>query len=287
MRFASISGKFMKVWSQSSRLVLKNMQDHVAFLHGLLTNDIRSMGNMSVSYNLWLKTNGSVRSDFYVYRIDEAFYLFGEFEESLKEEFLKLRMSLKVEFEVLNWELAFVEGADFGFECGTFDGLFVFRNPIRFGIEGYDVFGEKEKLREFLKGQEIDTRELELIRIQNLIPAVGKELIEKISPIEACMIPRAISLTKGCYVGQEAIARVYYRGKPQRVLAKIRAKGLKKGQKILSDSFEAGFVTSALEDLGLGFILRKALNSELKTDCGEKVIIEKLCDERGVSQETA
>lgn len=283
MKFALINGKFMKVWALENRLVLKNMQDHVAFLNGLLTNDVRAMTDMSVSYNLWLKTNGNIRSDFYLYRIGEAFYLFGEFDHSLKEEFLKLKMSLKVAFEVLDWELAFVKDVDFDFESKVMDGLYIFKNKIRFGVEGYDVFGPKENLRDFLKGEEISKEELELIRIENLIPAVGKELIEKISPIEACMIPRAISLTKGCYVGQEAIARVYYRGKPQRVLAKLTSRGLKEGQKILSGSSEVGFVTSALNDIGLGFILRKAINQELKTDSGELIRIEKLCDDRGVS----
>ncbi|MCS7083466.1 MAG: folate-binding protein [Aquificaceae bacterium] len=283
MKFALINGKFMKVWALENRLVLKNMQDHVAFLNGLLTNDVRAMTDMSVSYNLWLKTNGNIRSDFYLYRIGEAFYLFGEFDHSLKEEFLKLKMSLKVAFEVLDWELAFIKDADFDFESKVMDGLYIFKNNIRFGVEGYDVFGPKESLRDFLKGEEISKEELELIRIENLIPAVGKELIEKISPVEACMIPRAISLTKGCYVGQEAIARVYYRGKPQRVLAKLTSRGLKAGQKILNGSSEVGFVTSAVNDIGLGFILRKAINQELKTDSGELIRIEKLCDDRGVS----
>jgi len=60
--------------------------------------------------------------------------------------------------------------------------------------------------------------ELELLRIQSGTPAWGKEIDDRVLPAEAGLTERAVSFTKGCYPGQEPIARLHYRGHANRGL---------------------------------------------------------------------
>lgn len=59
---------------------------------------------------------------------------------------------------------------------------------------------------------------LELARIERGIPRFGAEIGEQTIPEEAGINDRAVSFTKGCYVGQETVARLHYKGKPNRCL---------------------------------------------------------------------
>ncbi len=59
---------------------------------------------------------------------------------------------------------------------------------------------------------------LERLRIEAGTPAYGKEIDDRVLPAEAGLVERAVSLTKGCYPGQEPIARLHYRGHANRAL---------------------------------------------------------------------
>ncbi len=58
----------------------------------------------------------------------------------------------------------------------------------------------------------------ESLRVEHGRPRYGLDLDETVIPQEAGLNARAVSFTKGCYVGQETVARLYYRGKPNRHL---------------------------------------------------------------------
>ena len=62
----------------------------------------------------------------------------------------------------------------------------------------------------------------EIIRVEHGRPRYGVDLDETVIPQEAGLNERAVSFTKGCYVGQETVARLYYRGKPNRHLRGLR-----------------------------------------------------------------
>jgi folate-binding protein YgfZ len=64
--------------------------------------------------------------------------------------------------------------------------------------------------------------ELERLRIAAGTPAWGKEIDDRVLPAEAGLVERAVSLTKGCYPGQEPIARLHYRGHANRALRRLR-----------------------------------------------------------------
>ncbi len=71
----------------------------------------------------------------------------------------------------------------------------------------------------------LDETALETLRIEAGTPAWGKEIDDRVLPAEAGLVERAVSLTKGCYPGQEPIARLHYRGHANRGLRVLRIEG--------------------------------------------------------------
>ena len=65
-------------------------------------------------------------------------------------------------------------------------------------------------------------RRAECLRIERGRPRYGLDLDDSVIPQEAGLNERAVSFTKGCYVGQETVARLHYRGKPNRHLRGLR-----------------------------------------------------------------
>jgi folate-binding protein YgfZ len=65
----------------------------------------------------------------------------------------------------------------------------------------------------------------ECLRIERGRPRYGVDLDDSVIPQEAGLNERAVSFTKGCYVGQETVARLYYRGKPNRHLRGLLLSG--------------------------------------------------------------
>jgi tRNA-modifying protein YgfZ len=63
------------------------------------------------------------------------------------------------------------------------------------------------------------------VRVERGRPRYGIDLDENVIPQEAGLNERAVSFTKGCYVGQETVARLHYRGKPNRRLRGLRLSG--------------------------------------------------------------
>jgi tRNA-modifying protein YgfZ len=68
----------------------------------------------------------------------------------------------------------------------------------------------------------LEADELERLRVEAGTPAWGKEIDDRILPAEAGLDERAISYTKGCYPGQEPIARLHFRGHVNRGLRRLR-----------------------------------------------------------------
>jgi tRNA-modifying protein YgfZ len=73
--------------------------------------------------------------------------------------------------------------------------------------------------------EEIDPDDLELARIRAGTPRFGREIDDRVLPAEAGLVERAVSLTKGCYPGQEPIARLHYRGHANRALRVLALEG--------------------------------------------------------------
>jgi tRNA-modifying protein YgfZ len=102
-----------------------------------------------------------------------------------------------------------------------------------------------------------DPDALEELRIKAGTPAWGKELDETILPAEAGLDETHVSFTKGCYPGQEPIARLHYRGRPNRRLRRLEVDAAKPGDEIVLDGKPVGRVTSAVPGKALGYVRRE------------------------------
>jgi folate-binding protein YgfZ len=75
-----------------------------------------------------------------------------------------------------------------------------------------------EVLDRDVPGDEVSAEELELMRIRAKTPRYGREIDDRVLPAEAGLVDRAVSFTKGCYPGQEPVARLHHRGHANRGL---------------------------------------------------------------------
>jgi folate-binding protein YgfZ len=86
----------------------------------------------------------------------------------------------------------------------------------------------------------------ECVRIERGRPRYGVDLDDTVIPQEAGLNERAVSFTKGCYVGQETVARLFYRGKPNRHLRGLRCSGpAAPADQIVVEDRVVGQITSA------------------------------------------
>src|SRR5688500_9926302 len=69
---------------------------------------------------------------------------------------------------------------------------------------------------------EVSAEAAEILRIEAGVPRFGAEMTTSTMPAEAGIVERAVSFTKGCYIGQETVARLHYKGKPNRHLRGLR-----------------------------------------------------------------
>jgi aminomethyltransferase len=115
----------------------------------------------------------------------------------------------------------------------------------------------------------IGAEELERLRILARTPRLGRELDDRVMPAEAGLEARAISFTKGCYPGQEPVARLHFRGHPNRGLRALALDGdeLPAYDAELTLAGKAvGRVTSAAADPGHGVVALAFVRREVPPD---------------------
>jgi tRNA-modifying protein YgfZ len=121
--------------------------------------------------------------------------------------------------------------------------------------EAWLVLGGEEVLDMRPAGDEVSEEEVERWRIESGIPRWGREIDDRILPAEAGLDETHISFSKGCYPGQEPIARQRYRGKVNRRLRVLDVEGdAEPGTKLVLDGKTVGRVTSAVPGLALGYV---------------------------------
>ena len=97
--------------------------------------------------------------------------------------------------------------------------------------------------------------ELERLRVAAGTPRFGREIDDRVLPAEAGLVERAVSLTKGCYPGQEPIARQHYRGKVNRRLRVLELEGYVEPEtELVADGRAVGRVTSVADGLALAYV---------------------------------
>jgi folate-binding protein YgfZ len=126
------------------------------------------------------------------------------------------------------------------------------------------VFGDVEGLRGEIPGTvevldrtatpTVEAEELERARIEAGVPIWGKELDDSILPAEAGLDETHISFTKGCFPGQEPIARLRHRGHVNRRLRVLEVESARAGDEVEFGGKLVGRITSAVPGLALGYV---------------------------------
>jgi tRNA-modifying protein YgfZ len=140
------------------------------------------------------------------------------------------------------------------------NGLLIFFDDFIF--DKVIIAGSKESISDLKhklsKLEELRQNDYEIFRIYKGLPSAPNEINEQINPVE-CDFNRYISFTKGCYIGQEVIARLDSQGKVPKQMVKITSDNkISPGDKIFAGEKDTGFITSAVKNeniyIGLGFI---------------------------------
>jgi folate-binding protein YgfZ len=270
--------------------------ERASYLQGLLTNDILGLAPGSGCYAAWLTPQGRMHTDMHVLESGDMILLdlpAAETDAALQrlDQFL---FTEDVRLELLDGRLASVwmhgpEAApvlerslealgDAGswpiYHVGraTFDGSQVIVARIdQLGAPGYCVYLPPEASESLVEtfrrsgATPVEAGAIDACRIEAGYPLFGVDMTEDTIPLEAGIEDRAISFTKGCYVGQEVIIRVLHRGhgRVARKLVGLRMTGQvpSAGARIVAGEKEIGFVTSAalspaLGPIALGYVHR-------------------------------
>ena len=100
---------------------------------------------------------------------------------------------------------------------------------------------------------ELDEDEADVLRVEAGVPRYGVELDDSVIPQEAALNDTHVSFTKGCYVGQETVARLHWRGKPNRHLRGLRlSEPVAPGTPLVLGEREVGKVASSVVSPRLG-----------------------------------
>jgi len=209
--------------------------DAASFLQGQFTNDLRTPAAGAV-YGLWLNLKGKVVADSFVIRDAGAdgWWIGSYFSAAAvilaRLEGLVIADDVVFTDETAVWTAVSVvgEGAAAWVEANPLPGAVVF--PGRRGADGavecvfprggpeYPMGADAVAARPVLTADEMERR-----RISAGIPAVGIDLGEADLPNEAGLETTAISYTKGCYLGQEVMARLKAMGQVRRRLECVGA----------------------------------------------------------------
>ena len=114
-------------------------------------------------------------------------------------------------------------------------------------VPAADVSAVMDELRS-AGGRVVDESVLESLRVTHGVPRWGREMDTKTFPQEAGIDGVAVHYNKGCYTGQEAMAKIHFRGKVNRKLVKLESPSpLEMGAEVLLDGARVGAVTSAVD----------------------------------------
>ena len=222
------------------------------FLERMVSNEVVSLEPGEARPALLLTPKSRIVAPLRVVREGpDAFLLITEaaLAETVSSTLLRARFAAKCEIEPKTYH---------GYlQLGAGEGI---RNDD-YGVEAFESWAEEER-----DAAEPD-EQLERLRIEAGTPVWGRELDETILPAEAGLDESHVSFTKGCYPGQEPIARLHYRGRPNRRLAVLAVEDATPGEEIFLGEKAVGRVTSAVPGRALGY-LRREVEDDAELEIG-------------------
>jgi tRNA-modifying protein YgfZ len=249
------------------------------FLQGQVSNDVEALVPGQGCYATILNAKGKLRTDLRILRGDDWFFIDTEaighavlrhmletysLGRDVQSEDLTATRALVsllgpgarsvLDAEPPENENAFVEGEH---------GLYVSTHL------GVDVIGEPVLE---LGVPQVSEDVAECVRIESGRPRLGYDMDAETMPQEAGINERAVSFTKGCYVGQETVARLHYRGKPNRHLrGLLLSEPVERGTDILLGEKVVGRVGSTCVSPSLGPIALALVRRE--AELGDSVTV--------------
>ncbi|HET9376835.1 MAG TPA: glycine cleavage T C-terminal barrel domain-containing protein [Chthoniobacterales bacterium] len=227
--------------------------DRTRFLNGQLTNDIANLQPGISAYACALSAKGKLCGDLFITPLPDALLL--DYEPSLRDSIPprleKYLIADQVELEDVTEQLALFHVVGVTLPDANIPEATI-TTSNRFAVDGKDLLLPatlKNVVPKLVNAAALTDSELERFRIEQGIPRWGPELSEGVIPNEAGLDERAISYTKGCYLGQEIISRIKSLGHVNRHLrgvCLIKGSDLEPGDKLVTeDSRQIGTVTSA------------------------------------------
>ncbi len=260
--------------------------DRASFLHALVTNDIARLTKGMGAYAAYLTPQGRMISDMVVIETGTRLLVGVERElaAALAERLDKLIFSEDAQVKDVSGEVdviavhgpsaaamiqramgTSVAGLAAQYDNVTIESLTIVRDDT-LGVQGFDLYvggteGDEVRAKLAAAGAVSASAETyETLRIEAAHPRFGVDMTTDTIPLEAGIENRAISFTKGCYVGQEVIVRVMHRGHgrvARRLVSLVLAAGNVPAHRdgIFHGDRQVGEITSATESPKLGSAL--------------------------------
>lgn len=251
-------------------------RDRVTWLHKLITSNVEGLSAGTGTYALLLNATGHVVADFVLLLYNDAVLLYTSWDAkeklfaNLRRAIFRDKVSLSDasnDFTVLSLQgprsndvIAKISetlpvGTPFTFVGCKSDGIeFTLVRNSRIGSDGLDLLVPRAHAAALWDAliergaRPVGFDALNVARVEAGIPWFGDDFDETTLAPEA-RLEKFIAEDKGCYTGQEVIARIKNRGHVNRLLAQLQVEGQvvpERGDKIYSDSREVGWITSAV-----------------------------------------
>jgi len=277
---------------ERSMLLVKG-PDAAEYLQGQLTNDIEALAPGQGCYAALLDRKGHLEADMRVLRLEDG-DLWLDLEPGPAESVLKhLRMysiGRNVEFEDVTerWaitsligprapELAGFEGLGPEHEQRSreWDEIEVLAVATDLGLDLITRADQVAALRQQLAeagAAEVSEAAAEVIRVESGRPWFGLDMGPDLMPAEAGITERAVNFEKGCYIGQEPVARLHDRGKPNRSLRGLRLSApVRHGDVLRLGEREVGAVGTVCLSPALGPVALAVIRRE--ADAGDRLTV--------------
>lgn len=209
------------------RVAGPDARDH---LQRLVSNDVDALGVGDACPALLLTAKARVIAPVVVWRRGEKDYLVltePELGETVRALLVRMRLRAQCEVEPEQHESVLVFGDDEVGFATDFPGA---REAVDAGLEAT-----------------LSEEELESRRVAAAVPRWGREIDDRVLPAEAGLDETHVSFTKGCYPGQEPVARLHHRGHANRTLRVLRLPAVPAyDAELVHDGKVVGRVTSAV-----------------------------------------
>jgi folate-binding protein YgfZ len=240
--------------------------DALGYLQGQLSQDVAALGVGESAWSWLLAPQGKVDALVRVARSGEERLVVDTdpgWGAAVLDRLIRFKLRTRAGFERATLEvLAVRAGTGEGVRAGTGEGVRAGTGEgkalvaLWAGGEAVDLVGTEAPG----PGRELTAEEWEAERIAAGVPVMGAELTERTIPAETGLVPVTVSFTKGCYTGQELVARIDSRGgNVARHLRLLRsAEPLGPGAELVAGAKVVGTVTSAspLGPVALGYVGR-------------------------------